>query len=117
MKDKIISFFKSKFNIALIVLQILAIVCYFLSRLGDFFSIIFFVLEGAFFVVWGIKILYQLKVQDVSKEVLNQLPYSDEEKERQRKLRESVAKNNRFIAICFIVLGLILVFSLFSLMF
>ena len=54
MKQKIIEFLKDKFNIALIVLQVLAIICYFLNAYL-FFLLLFFALESAFLIVWGVK--------------------------------------------------------------
>ena len=117
MKDKLISFLKNKFNIALIILQILAIVSYFLGALAIFFSIMFFVLEGSFFVLWGIKILLDIKNSRYSLEAINQLPYDEAEKIRMIKQRNNINKNNKFIGVVLICLGLVLIFSLFSLIF
>jgi len=117
MKDKILSFLKNKFNIALIIIQGLAIICYFLGCLSVFFSAMLFVLEGVFFVVWGLKILIQIRNSRYTQEIFNQLPYDEAEKARILKQRNSINKNNKFIGISLIVLGAILIFSLFSFIF
>ena len=116
MKDKIIIFLKSKFNITLIILQALAVASYLLSSAVGFLSILFFLLESAFFVAWGIGTLIKGK-NKYSQETFNQLPYSEEEKENFRKLNESNKKNSKFMGSMLILLGLIILFSLFSYIF
>jgi hypothetical protein len=114
MKDKIINFFKNKFNIVLIIIQIVALVCYFLGNVSFVFSIMFFLLEGGFFITLGIRILIGVKNSRYSDELLTQLPYSQEEIQMKRKMNQNTNKNNKFVAFSFIVLGCILIFSLFS---
>ena len=114
MKDIIMKFLKNKFNIALIVIQIVALVCYFLSGLWKFFPILFFMLEGAFFIVWGIKIFVGIRASDTSQEIYNQLPFSEEEKKNISKTNLRTKKNNKMVGIILIILGSILFFSIFS---
>lgn len=117
MKEKIQEFLKNKFNIALLVIQTLAIISYLISSLGVFFVVLFFNLEGIFFLVWGIKIFKSIKVNNSQKEIIMQLPYSNEERVEMLKKMESTNKNNRFVAIMLILLGIVLFFSVFSLIF
>lgn len=114
MKDKIINFFKNKFNITLIILQVIAFVSYFLGGISQFFVVMFFVLEGAFFIVWGIKFLVGIGDSKYSQEIYSQLPFSEDERQRIRKHGMMTNKNNKFIGAFMIVLGVILIFSLFS---
>lgn len=47
----------------------------------------------------------------------NQLPYSDAEKEYLRKNAENISKNNKMMAIMLVLLGIVLLFSGFSIIF
>lgn len=117
MKEKFLKFIKDKFNIALIIIQVLAIVCYILSMFGVIFAGLFVALEGAFFVVAGCKVLVSIKDSKYSLDIVRQLPYTEEEKRAIEKKQESANKNNRFVAIIFLILGTVLFFSAFSLIF
>ncbi|MGN0961723.1 MAG: hypothetical protein ACI4PF_05985 [Christensenellales bacterium] len=117
MKEKFLKFIKDKFNITLIIIQVLAIICYALSFLGAVVVGLFFTLEGVFFIVWGIKILRAVKYSFISQEIYNQLPYTEEQRIALRKKTERNAKNNRFIGVTLIILGIVLFFSVFSLIF
>lgn len=113
MKDKISNFFKNKFNITLVILQVVAIFSYFLGSLWWFCSIAFFVLESAFFIVWGVKILVEIKPQRYSNEILEQLPYNEQEKERIRRQSMNTTKNNKLMGWMLIALGVVVIISLF----
>lgn len=117
MKEKILKFLKDKFNIALITLQVVAIICYVLSGVSTVFVGLFVALEGAFFVVMGVKFLRGISDSRYAQEIYEQLPYTEEEKKVLRKKQESANKNNRFVAIILIILGIVLFFSAFSLIF
>lgn len=117
MKEKILKFLKDKFNIALIVIQVVALICYALSGVAEIFVILFVALEGVFFVILGVKILHSISLSRDMQEVYEQLPYTEEEKKILRKKQESASKNNRFVAIILIILGIVLFFSTFSLIF
>lgn len=117
MKERLLMFIKDKFNIALIAIQVIAIICYSLSNFSGFFSVLFFVLEGIFFILWGIKLFYKVKKSQAEMEIYSQLPYTEHQKIALRKKQESVNKNNRFIALMLIILGIVLLFSAFSAIF
>lgn len=116
MQKKVIDFLKNKFNIALIVLQVFAIISYFLMSIL-FFMILFFLLESAFFILWGIKILIKNKHYVSELEINNQLPYTDEQKQQIRKTSESNMKNNKIMSVMLILFGIILFISSFSIIF
>ena len=117
MKEKMLRFLKNKFNITLIVIQMIAIVVYLINGLWEYMPVIFFALEGVFFIVWGVKILSDLKKLDVQQEVFGQMPYTDEERIEIAKRNKAVRKNNKFLAVALIILGAVLFFSLFSVLF
>ena len=117
MKDKLIGFIKNKFNIALIAIQLCALVFYALSGLWEFFPILFFVSEGAFFIVWGVKLLVEMRKVTTSQEILSQIPMSEQERLELAKRNVRIEKNNKFIAIILIILGIVLVFSILSVLF
>ena len=109
MKNKIIELLKNKFNIALIVLQALAILSYFLQAIGLIFSILFFVCEGAFFIIWGIKYVSASKDKVFKEEMINQMPYSEEQKQALLKNNENSGKNNKFVGVSLILLGIVII--------
>ena len=117
MKDKLLAFFKDKFNISLVVLQVLALISFCFSEISGVVASMFFVLEGVFFIVLGIKILLNIKKTRDKYEILSQLPYTEAEKAEIIKKTESANKNNKFIGVVLILIGIILIFSLFSLIF
>lgn len=117
MKEKLLKFIKDKFNIALIIVQALAVLSYLLSGLGVFFVMLFFSLEGAFFIVWASKIFYAINANKESQEIYSKLPYTELEKENLRKKNESINKNNKMVAIILLIMGIVLVFSVFSYIF
>ena len=117
MKNRIINFLKNKFNIALIAIQVLALIVFLMRFLSIVFVVLFFMLEGAFFIVWGAKFLYEISHSAGKSETIMQLPYSDEERRRLVMQMQRTNKNNKFVAIMFILLGSMLVLSLFSLVF
>lgn len=117
MKEKILKLLKDKYNIALIVIQVIAIICYALSCVAGVFVILFVSLEGVFFVMLGVKILRSITESNDLQEIYEQLPYTEQEKKMLRKKQESANKNNRFVAILLVILGIVLFFSAFSLIF
>lgn len=117
MRDKLLNFFKDKFNITLMVIQLLAIICYFLSGLTIVLVVVFILLEGAFFVLWGIRIIRSTKDDLLKLDMCYQIPYTEEERKVIIKNTESKIKNNRFIGVILILIGIVLIFSLFSIIF
>lgn len=116
MKQKIIEFLKDKFNITLIVLQILAIVSYFLC-VYFVFLVLFYLLESAFLIVWGVRYFVSNNNSKNKMELYNQLPYTNAEREQLRKSTEKTSKNNKMMAVMLILLGVVLLFSGFSVIF
>ncbi len=117
MKQKIMDFFKNKFNTALIAIQVLAIISYFLGGYSLFFLILFFSLESAFLIVWGVKLIFVNKDAKYRLEIYNQLPYTDAQKEVIRKNSEKDSKNNKLMSVMLILLGVVLFFSGISVIF
>ena len=117
MKEKFKRFISNKFNIALIIIQVLAISSYFLNGTHMFFTVMFFLLEGAFFILWGIKMLINISDTRRQYEIYEQLPYEESEKIRMIKASENSNKHNKFMGIGLILLGIVLIFSLFSMIF
>ena len=116
MKQKIIEFLKDKFNIALIVIQVLAVICYLLGS-SMFFFVFFFVLESAFLIVWGVKFLVVNGNSKYKMEIYDQLPYTAAQKELIVKEKEKNAKNNKMMAVMLILLGVVMLFSGISMIF
>ena len=50
-------------------------------------------------------------------EIYEQLPYTEQQREQIKKQMTSSNKNNKFMGICLIVLGVVVIFSLFSMIF
>ena len=117
MKNQIINFFKNKLNTTLVLMQVVALIVFLINSLSVVFVVLFFLLEGAFFIVWGAKIFYEMSHGMNQKETIMQLPYTDEERRRLMMQTERSNKNNKSVAIMFILLGSILVLSLFSVIF
>ena len=67
--------------------------------------------------VLGIKILQNIKKSRDKYEMISQLPYTNAEKAEIIKKIESANKNNKFIGVVLILIGIVLIFSLFSLIF
>ena len=116
MKQKIMEFLKNKFNIALITLQALAIISYCLNMFSVFLFF-FFMFEAAFLIVWGVKYICINRTSKAQMAVYNELPYTDAQKEYLRKNCENNSKNNKIMSIMLIVLGVVLFFSGFSMIF
>ena len=116
MKQKIIEFLKDKFNIALIVLQVLAIICYFLNAYL-FFLLLFFALESAFLIVWGIKYFVVNGDSKYKMAIYDQLPYTTAQKQEIMKNKEKDSKNNKIMGVMLILLGVAMLFTGFSIIF
>ena len=116
MKQKFIKFFKDKFNIALLIIQLVGIMSYFLSKYM-FFFVVFFFAESTFFVLLGVRLLVKNRDARYGMEIYDQLPYTESQKVEIRKKSESNAKNNKIMAIMLILLGIVLFGSSFSVIF
>lgn len=114
MKEYLISFFKDKFNIILSLIQVMALILLAFFHISLVCTILFFVLESAFFVCWGIKIMIHAKRIKNNEEFYSQLPYTEMQVELLKKSAESEIKNSKFRGLMFIFLGVILLFTLLS---
>lgn len=115
--NKLIDYFKDKLNLTLLIVQTLAILCYFLGFLWGVLSIVFFVLEGVFFVVWGIKWLLVAKKIQRQENVYKDFIVDDKKKEKISKTEQMRNKNNTLVGVGLIVMGVVLIFSVISRMF
>ncbi len=116
MKQQIIDFFKNKFNLTLIIIQVVAVISYCLAHMM-FFLVLFFMLESSFFIVWGAKVIHDNRKALSKLDLYEQLPYTDAEKATFKKSYERNSKNNKFMAVMLIVIGIVLLFSCFSVIF
>ena len=100
----------NKFNITLIIIQIIAIV---LFVLGNAWSICFLIgisVEGVFFIVLGIKYFFDNKEISRREDLLESLPMQKADIEVMEKNNNRKIKSNKFQAILYILMGIILVF-------
>lgn len=117
MKDLINKLLKNKLNIALIILQLSAVVFFLIGQRFAFGSIMFFLTEGVFLILLGVKLLLQIRNSKYSQEVIDQLPYTQEQRDYIIKQNKRSNKNNKFMAIMLILLGIVVIFNLFSTIF
>ena len=104
------NFFKNKFNMAILIVQCVAIICYLLGFLWGGMSLLFFACEGVFFVVWGIKCIFLAR--DNKTYLNDELDVKQLNKINKKEKWEN--KNNILIGIGLILLGGMLIFSLVS---
>lgn len=114
MKDLIDRILKNKFNIVLVIIQIVAVLCFLLGQRFVFGTVMFFILEGGFLITWGIKLLIEVRNSKYSEEIVNQLPYTQDQREYIFKKNKRDNKNNKFMAFMLIALGIVVIFTLFS---
>jgi len=103
-------FFKSKINITLFSIQSLAFLFLCFCSLHGIFVILAIVLEGVFFIVYGVSFFLQNKNVNKETDIYNMMPISDEEKKSlsQRNLKSK--KFNKLKGLMFIAFGIILIF-------
>jgi len=112
-KEVLLKFLRSKFNIALIVLQVLAVLCYLLSFVADFFVVLFLLLESAFLIAWGIKMILSIRKVTQQIEVFERLSTDARAIELNRKRAKQNKRNYIFVGIALIILGCVLLLYLF----
>ena len=115
MKDLLLKFIKNKFNIALIIVQTLALICLALTSIGAIFVYLFVMLEGVFFILWGIKGLNDSRKIFNMADQYAELPLTTEQKNYYRKKDLSNAKSTKSRAVMLIILGAIVLCLMFSL--
>ena len=113
MKEKLKKFFSDKFNMVLSVIQCVAVICLILIGVSIIFNIIFLLLESVFFVLWGIKILMDVKKIEYRKEIYSKMPYTPEQLDYLKKKDISDKKNGKFRGVTLILLGLVLIYMTF----
>ncbi len=109
MNEYIKKFFKSKLNITMFILQIIAIIFICFAQFWNFAFIILLLSEGLFFIVLGIKFIYQNKVIDKNLEMFNKLPYEDKDPIKTDKKLKWSKKSNILQAILYFMMGLCLI--------
>ena len=114
MKEQIKNFFKDGYNIALVVLQAIALIFVCTSSLSPYFVVFALVFEGAFFIVWGVKVLHGNKLYLKSLDNLTQLPYSKAELDLIKRRAEYQVKGNKTKGVLFVIAGIVIFFSIIS---
>ena len=114
-KEILKKFFSNKINLALIIIQIVAIIMYFLAGISSFCYVSFFILEGAFLILWGVSLLLSVAKIKRSSENYSKLPYSKEDIEIILKNDGRKIKSYRFTAIVLILIGAFLIVNIFLL--
>jgi len=114
MKELIKNFFKDGFNIALLVLQSIALIFVFTMSVFTYAVVFALLFESIFFIVWGSKIFYNNKKYIKSLDNLTQLPYSKAEIDLMKRRAEYQVKGNKTRGIFFIITGIVIFFSIIS---
>jgi len=103
-------FFKSKLNIALVVIQGIALLFMCLSALWSWAIILALILEGAFFVVYGIRFFYLNKSLDKENELYELMPIGDDDKKYLASAKKRNKRFNKIKGILYIIFGIVIAF-------
>lgn len=114
MKELFKNFIKNKFNIALVVVQVLALISWALMYANGVFTYFFILLESGFFILWGIKGLYDSKKILQRSDQYADLPLTTEQQVYYRKRDLATYKNTKTRAMMLIVIGIVVLFLIFS---
>ena len=115
MKELWKKFISNKLNIALCVIQFVALLFLALVKAWMGFMYFFVISEGTFFLIWGIKTLIESKKILKMLEQYSDLPLTSDQKLYYTKSGMSNYKNARFRGVMMIIIGVViwgLVFSL-----
>ena len=112
LKDTIRKFFSNKMNIALIVVQVVAIIMYFISSTVPICGVFFLILEGVFLILFGINFFLGIRKIRRCQETYSQLPYTQEQIEMFVKRDSQKIKSYRFTAYVLIIVGAFLILNL-----
>ena len=112
MKELLKKFLKDKFNIALSIIQIIAIVFVCLAYLSPYMLVIALVLESVFFLVWGIKVFHGIKVAIKNLDNMGKLPFSQAEIALMKKRAEYDIKGNKSRGVFFIIASIVLMLTI-----
>ena len=110
MKEKIKKILSDKFNLTLVIVQTIAIICLILIRLSIVFNIAFLFLEGLYFILWGVKIIKNTNMIKYREEYYSKIPYTKEQLEYLRKKDIMDRKSGKFMGWMFIILGILLLY-------
>ena len=113
MKERIKKLLSDKFNLSLVIIQGLAIICLVLIKISIVFNIGFLLLESAFFILWGIKILVDTGKIKYREEYYSKLPYTPEQLEYLKKKDIMDRKSGKFRGIMLIIFGIALLYMTF----
>lgn len=103
-------FFKSKLNITMLILQVIALAFLCFCSLHAVFMILAILFEGAFFIVLGVSFFMANKKLDKDIELRSMLPISEEEKNALAEKRKKSVKGNKLKGVMYMVFGVILIF-------
>ena len=106
--------FSRKMNIALLIVQSIALISLLLMSFVGFFIYLFLLFESVFFILWGVDgfILSRMMMGNIN--LYEDMPMTTDEKKYLRKKEMLNYKNTRYMAVMKIVMGVILFFIMFS---
>jgi uncharacterized membrane protein HdeD (DUF308 family) len=114
IKSIIKQFFARKINIALIIIQVLAIIMFLLSGISIFCYALFFVFEGVFLIILGISLLKRIGTIKKNQDAYSQLPFSPEDVQKMTKNDTAKIRSIRFTGVAVIIVGIYLIFNIIS---
>lgn len=109
MKNKIKEFFKSKLNIILFSLQVLALAFLCFTGIWTGAMIIVLVAEGLFFIFFGVRYLKKNKELDKNLELEEKITIENIDIDKYKKRSKFQKKSNVLQAIMFFFMGLCLI--------
>ncbi len=115
MNNQVLAFFKSKMNIAMVIIQCLALI-FFAINVHAVFFVLFILCQGVFFVLWGIKHFLQIKCLQKNMAIHSQLPYSPQQLITLAKNSKSQIISMRIQGILLLSLGGVIICYLFTLL-
>lgn len=109
--DRLKNIIKKPITITLIVYQLICIVFILLKDVHPIFSILFIIGEGLFLVILGIYFFLKNKEVVREKQLINEMPYNDEQLLAMKKAEDARIKNNKIVALTLIVMGVLLIIT------
>lgn len=115
MKDAIKKFFRKKLNIAVVIVEALALIFLIMgTTFAPICTVVFFILQGVACILWGVRTLRTNSDITFTQQYYDELPYSVEQKKSMLKTDDKNMKNNKFTGWTFIIMGVILIFMWLS---
>jgi len=106
-------FFKNKYNLIMLIVQCVAILFFCLGNAWSICFIFAIFCEGAFFEVLGIAMLHNNKLITKKESMLHSLPMQKADIEDMEKRNKQKIKLNKFQAVLYIIMGVLLIFLCF----